>query len=49
MPDLGAYAVNVLAAYGFGLTVLVVVVALSFRASGRARRDLAALERGRDG
>ncbi|WP_394177278.1 heme exporter protein CcmD [Yoonia maritima] len=42
MPDLGKYAVEVLAAYGVSLGLLAVVVLLSWRRSVRVR---AALER----
>ena len=43
MPELGKYAVYVLAAYG-GVAVLIGLVAASLTASARARRELEALE-----
>ncbi|MDO6589768.1 heme exporter protein CcmD [Loktanella sp. D2R18] len=42
MPDLGKYAVEVLAAYGVSLGLLAVLIVLSWRRSVRMR---AALER----
>jgi heme exporter protein D len=49
MPDLGEYAVNVLAAYGVGLAVLAVIISLSMVRAARVRRALAAEEAGRHG
>ena len=44
MPDLGAYAPHVLAAYGITLTLIAGLVALSWRRSERVRRTLSDLE-----
>jgi heme exporter protein D len=49
MPDLGQYAVNVLAAYGVGLGVLAVMIGLSMLRAARVRRALEAEEGGRHG
>jgi heme exporter protein D len=45
MPDLGTYAVNVLAAYGVGLAVLGSIVGLSLWQARAARRALEREER----
>jgi heme exporter protein D len=49
MPDLGDYAVNVLAAYGMALAVLALVVGLSMARARRVRRALEQVEGRRDG
>lgn len=49
MPDLGAYAVEVLLAYGVSLVVLAAIVGLSVRRDRAVRRALDRVERGRDG
>lgn len=49
MPDLGAYAGPVLAAYGATLALLGLLVGLSLRRAGRVRRELAAVEARRKG
>jgi heme exporter protein D len=49
MPDLGDYGVYVLAAYGFSILVLVVIVALSMTRAARVRAELERIERGEDG
>ena len=44
MPDLGAYATEVLAAYGLSIFLLVVIIAMSMRRSRKLRAQLAAVE-----
>ena len=44
MPDLGAYAVEVLSAYGLSIALLLGIVVVSLRRSRRVRADLAAVE-----
>ncbi|MEM7440427.1 MAG: heme exporter protein CcmD [Pseudomonadota bacterium] len=45
MPDLGKYAGDVLLAYGFGLTLIAGIVALSIWQSWRAKQKLEQAER----
>ena len=49
MPDLGKYAVEVLAAYGVSLTLLLAIVLISWRQSRRARTALDSVEGQQDG
>ncbi len=44
MPDLGKYAVEVLAAYGVSLTLLVAITVMSWRSSRRQKAALEATE-----
>lgn len=44
IPDLGKYAVEVLAAYGVSLVVLMALIALSTQRARRVARDLRAVE-----
>ncbi len=44
MPDLGKYAFTVLSAYGVSLVLLLGLVVMSLRRSGRVRRALEAQE-----
>ncbi|MEY1555120.1 heme exporter protein CcmD [Yoonia sp. R2331] len=46
MPDLGKYAVEVLAAYGVSLTLLVLIVWLSVRRSRAVKAALEKVEHG---
>ena len=48
MPDLGKYAVEVLGAYGGGLALLGVLVALTVWRGRRVRRALRAVEQRRE-
>ncbi|MEM6481779.1 MAG: heme exporter protein CcmD [Pseudomonadota bacterium] len=45
MPDLGSYAMSVLASYAVTLTLLVIIVAFSVWRFRRVRAALAAIER----
>lgn len=49
MPDLGGYAVYVLAAYGVSLALIVALVALTFVRARRVRAELARIEGPRGG
>ena len=49
MPDLGKYAVEVYAAYGVSLGLLVAIVVISWRQSVRARAALQKVEDRRNG
>ncbi|CUK02496.1 heme exporter protein CcmD [Shimia thalassica] len=49
MPDLGKYADTVLSAYLVSIVLLVVLVAMSLRASRKARADLEQVETRRRG
>lgn len=45
MPDLGEYAVEVLAAYGVSILLLLAIVAISWRRYVRVRAALEAVEK----
>ncbi len=49
MPDLGKYAVEVYAAYGISLGLLVAVALISWRQSARAKAELDKIEARRNG
>ncbi|MFV0244842.1 MAG: heme exporter protein CcmD [Qingshengfaniella sp.] len=49
MPDLGKYALVVLASYGVSLTLIVALVWASWRRGVRLRRDLSRVEARRNG
>lgn len=49
MPDLGKYGDTVLSAYAASILLLVVMVALSIRASRKARAELQKVEGRRNG
>lgn len=44
MPDLGQFAMPVLASYGVSIALLIAIVALSWRRSRKVRAQLAAVE-----
>ncbi len=49
MPDLGKYADTVLSSYAVSIVLLVIMVALSLRASRKARAELEKVEGRRNG